>query len=325
MVWGIVLAGLYSSPAPPTERKSPAPVALAAPANFLYINPPTQAALAVGGTFTLQIKVANFASLNAWDISVQTDTAVLNPTTLTVAVDPFGANATTFSASEFVHCVNGAGSGCGITDGPGIVHSAIAGSGTPPVAPVNAILFTITYSVVATGGSYVHIFNDGLSLSGTTIAHTTQDGVYGSPANFSLTYAPTSVLGSYTVTATSLNGFAGSVSLSALSTSPVGLATSLTTANLALTSGGTASTTLKVSEGLSGTGQPAAPTGFYSVAVTGSSTVGGIPESRSAQINANLVYLSPQTQAIPGRLGFVSYLVKVANVDPFNLWDIAIK
>src|SRR3989442_14679204 len=319
MVWGIVLAGLYSSPAPPTERKSPAPVALAAPANFLYINPPTQAALAVGGTFTLQIKVANFASLNAWDISVQTDTAVLNPTTLTVAVNPFGANATTFSASEFVHCLNGAGSGCGITDGPGVVHSAIAGGGTPPAAPVNAILFTITYSVVATGGSYVHIFSDGLSVSGATIAHSTQDGVYGSPGDFRIAYAPGSLPSTYTVTARSLNSFVGPVSFSASSSSPLGLATSFPSNALTLTSGGTASTTPKVTEG------GPAPTGFYNFTVSGSGTVGGISILRSIQIVANLVYLNPMNQPLVARSATFTIQVKVANIDPFNAWDIAVK
>src|SRR3989442_9546948 len=111
MVWGIVLAGLYSSPAPPTERKSPAPVALAAPANFLYINPPSQAALAVGGTFTLQVKVANFAQFSAWDISVQVDPSVLNPTSFTITPNTLvSSNSSGVSTTEFVHCVNGLGS-----------------------------------------------------------------------------------------------------------------------------------------------------------------------------------------------------------------------
>src|SRR6266852_3266109 len=134
MVSGIVLAGFFGSPAPTTERKSPLPVVLATPSNFLYINPPAVASAAVGSTVTLSVKVASFAQFNAWDISVQTDPSILNPTAFTVP--GFGINATGFSISEFTHCINGGATpggatGCGITDGAGIVHSAVAGSGTP--------------------------------------------------------------------------------------------------------------------------------------------------------------------------------------------------
>src|SRR3989441_4559092 len=292
------------------------------PANFLYINPQFTAAATVGSTVTLSVKVANFASFSAWDISVQTDPSVLDPTAFTVP--GFGSNATSFSITEFVHCIDGGATsggtqGCGITDGPGIVHSAIAGSGTPPAALVFNILFTITYSVVATGGSYVHIFADGVSLSGATISHTTQDGVYDSPANFRLTYAPGSLPATYTVTATSLNSFVGPVSLSASSSSPLGLTTSFTSNTLTLTSGGTASTTLKVTEG------GPAPTGFYNVTVSGSGTVGGISILRSIQIVANLVYLNPMNQPLVARSATFTIQVKVANIDPFNAWDIAVK
>ncbi len=148
---------------------------------LLYINPPQQGAFPVGTMFTAQVKVANMAPFNNWDIHVSVDPTVISPTGFTIMPNVLTAN---FSITELElsHCVNGVGSGCDINDGPGVIHSATFPLGAPPaVASISGLILTITYSVVSTKPfSTIHIFNDVLG-NGTPVPtpHTTQDGAYG--------------------------------------------------------------------------------------------------------------------------------------------------
>ncbi len=240
---------------------------------LLYVNPPSQtAATSLPASFTYQIKVANIATLNGWDISVQVNPAVLNPTSLSVSGNLLAAN---FSATgvELIHCVNGMGMGCTSTDGAGIVHSSFVIFGTPPaVASISGLLFTITYSaLIVGGGSTVHIFND-LITNGSPlpVPHTTQDGVYGSvsTADFSVSVTPASqsvVQGNsttYIIGVTALGGFTGTVTLTA-TVFPTGPTTTFSTDTI---TGGSGTSSIAVSTTAS------TFTGNYTVTVTGTSS-----------------------------------------------------
>src|SRR6266702_569231 len=66
------------------------------PCPQLSIVPASQTVPAPGGTLTLLVNFTNMPSFNAWDISIKTDNAVLNPTSITL-VETFGNTAAQFS------------------------------------------------------------------------------------------------------------------------------------------------------------------------------------------------------------------------------------
>lgn len=99
---------------------------------------------AAGTTVTIQVKVQNMDQFNGWDIQVYAYPPVLNATSLSITGNDFAVNASSGSAFEIVHCVNGKGTGCISTDLPGVVHSAYGNTG---VLTGNGLLFTITYQV----------------------------------------------------------------------------------------------------------------------------------------------------------------------------------
>ena len=144
----------------------------------LYENPLTILARGVGTTFTLQIIVSGMDSFNGWDIQVATDPAVLNATGLSITGNMFESLGG--SAFEIVHCVNGKGTTCSSSDGPGIAHSAYANTA---FASGNGLLFTITYQVVG-GGPFapLTIRNDLISSSSPSgVPHFTESTYYGAP------------------------------------------------------------------------------------------------------------------------------------------------
>ncbi len=267
-------------------------------AGLLYVNPPQQGPFTAGTSVTYQVKVANVDPFNGWDMMVKTDPTAINATsTASLAVTPnlLSANFSTFLFFELIHCVNGAGTGCTIDDGPGIVHSAIVGFGPPPMtSPVSGVLFTITYTAGSNAAGFVHIFNDIISDgTPTPVAHTDQDGVYGVPPDFTIAASPASPssipVGSSatsTITLTSLNGFPGAVSLKATS-SPTGLTTSFSAPSVTLTAGGTGTSTLTIT----------APTGTapvaYTVTVNGTATVGGVPVTHLATTSVTVTPGAP--------------------------------
>jgi hypothetical protein len=195
----------------------------------LYVFPGTVPVTAVGSTFTEQIRVGNIDPFNAWDIQVMSGNTVISPQSLTITPNLLAANFTT-SVFELINCINGVGTGCTTSDGPGIVHSAVTAFGPPPqTASSSGTLFTITYKVMS-GGTFSPIapFNDIIAngATGQAVVHVTVLSVfYGTApvADFSLTASPTALSisigssGTFTITVGSINGLAGSVGITATS------------------------------------------------------------------------------------------------------------
>src|SRR5712691_2993126 len=147
----------------------------------LYVLPAHTGTMAIGSTFSVKIQVADIDPFNAWDISVQSDPTVLSPQSLTITGNLLAINFTT-TVFELINCINGAGTGCIATDGAGIAHSAVTGFGPPPQTTTSSgLLFTITYKVIGTGSSPIHIFNDVIAngATGAAVPHFTMDGSYG--------------------------------------------------------------------------------------------------------------------------------------------------
>ncbi len=237
---------------------------------LLYVNPPQQGPFGVGTSLNYQIKVANIAPLNGWDISVSIDPSILNPTGFTVLGNVLAAN---FSVTgfELIHCVNGMGTGCTSSDGAGIVHSAFVILGGPPTtSSITGLLFTITYTVLASGSSKVTIFND-LITNGSPlpVPHITQNGCYGNCAlaDFSVSVIPTSQNvtqghnATYTIGVTASGGFTGTVTLTA-TISPTGPTTTFSTDTITGGSGTSSIVAATTASTLAGT---------YTITVTGTS------------------------------------------------------
>ncbi len=250
-------------------------IPLAHAAGTLYINPPSQPVAPAGTSVTYQVKVANIDPFNGWDIMVQTDPTAINPSSLTITPNLLAANFSAF-AIELVHCVNGVGTGCTLGDGPGIVHSAVVALTPPPqTGPSSGLLFTITYTAGSGTYSPVHIFSDTFSNgTSTPVAHITQDGIYGTPqldfligADQNFLNIPQGSLAASTISLTSLNGFAGTLSLTATvsPTIPNGPTASFDKPNLVLPAGGTNSSMLTLSAIVT------TPIGNYNITVAGSS------------------------------------------------------
>lgn len=88
-------------------------------------------------------------------------------------------NETAASGSdEFIRCIQGAGAGCTISDGPDIIHSAATFS-YGIYGPINSFtLFTVQFSVIGKGVSVFHPFNDTVYNFGIPVLHQTQDGIF---------------------------------------------------------------------------------------------------------------------------------------------------
>jgi|SRR5712691_2940801 len=145
-------------------------------AGALFIAPSSQPAQTVGSTLTYEVNVTGIDPFNAWDVSVLSDPAVLNPVSISVSNNLLG------SVFQVANCINGVGTGCAITDGAGIAHSSAA-SGTGVAFGGAGLIFTITYQVMGSGFSFL-TFPAGLDTianSGATVTHTDIGGVYGTP------------------------------------------------------------------------------------------------------------------------------------------------
>lgn len=171
------LAPLTSSRSPLTPSSSPT----------LFVSPSVVPIVSVGTTFTVQIKVQNMLQFNGWDIQVFAYTTAINATSLSITGNDFEVNASAGTPFEIVHCVNGKGTGCTSTDGPGIVHSAYGNTG---ILTGNGLLFTITYQATGpyatcgcSGYSPIVLQNDLISSpsSGNGVPHATIIGGYGQP------------------------------------------------------------------------------------------------------------------------------------------------
>ncbi len=252
----------------------------------LGVSPSVQGAYVPYTTFTYAVKVTLIPPFNGWDVELAVDQGALNPisvnTTLNLFTVTFG-----FAITTIANCVNGGfgipfgmpgNIGCGVTDGPGIAHSAAVISGPPPsTKPMSGLLFIVTYQALYGTSSTVHIQNDLISNGGgTPVAHTDGDGQYGAPADFGISATvPTVPLsglpggssGTTNITLTSLLGFSGPVSLStSISPSIVNpLTATLKSSSLTVPAHGSVQTTLT----LSTTGTTL--NGTYTVTVTGKS------------------------------------------------------
>jgi hypothetical protein len=159
-------------------------------AGNVYITPALTAALPVGSTFSVQVKVGGIDQFNGWEIQIVSDPTVISATSISTAGNIFVANTTGGISFELRNCVNGSGTGCCLTscaplDGPGIADSAygytksVSGSG---------LLFTVTFKVVSDKPySPIIIQNDQFSNGGSSgVIHTTTSGVYQSVGSISV-------------------------------------------------------------------------------------------------------------------------------------------
>jgi hypothetical protein len=209
----IVLAGI-----PPINATSQAtPKLVVGPTTFLPAGSLTDTA----------IKVQSMNPFDAFDIAIVADQGALNPQSISIG--------SSLSAPLILtNCVNGAGIGCSINDGPGIAHLAAASGTGAPSAVHNGVIFTITWKAVDHVSSVVAISCQLFAFAGSQIPGISlKDNIYSStgtvPAsalpNYSISAAP--AIGvpagssqSTIVSVIGLNGFADDVALTATTSSP---------------------------------------------------------------------------------------------------------
>ena len=155
-------------------------ISAAASTGVVYLNPGSVTLQYIGISLTVQIKVSNMPQFNGWDVRILTGQAPLtiNATDVSISGNIFAANASGGSPFEIVHCVNGAGTGCTSSDGPGVVHSAF---GDTAFTSGNGLLFSVTYKVVSSSRyAPITIQNSLISSSSPTgVPHSDQNGFYG--------------------------------------------------------------------------------------------------------------------------------------------------
>ena len=201
-------------------------------AGIVYVNHPTTVVASVGTVVTVRVQVAGVDPFTGWDIQVQSNASVINPTSLSIKGNTLAVNYSE-TVVETMNCVNGAsynGSHCDPSEGPGIVHSTATGQQDhPPSGPVDGLLFTINYTVIRTGSySPLQILRAIITNNGNPVPVTTHDGVYGIPPGqgFSLTASPNSariLIGSktnITLTIASSGGYSGTIDLTRETSTP---------------------------------------------------------------------------------------------------------
>ncbi len=196
-------------------------------AGTLYVSPAKMVARPPNTMLTYQVKVASMGAFTGWDVSVVTNSSLLSPVSIDASVNLLQAN---FSASviEVINCVNGVGTGCGISDRPGVAHSSAVSSGASSTDGSSGLLFNMTYVVVGSGSGLLEI-PPGLDIifnGPVTVSHADSPGVYGTSPFFAIAANPASLaftvgsFGTSTIALSSFNNFAGKVKVSA-SISPV--------------------------------------------------------------------------------------------------------
>ena len=135
----------HQSPSP----KAPTPLVTSS-GPLVYTNPVNVSVASVGTTFTVQVVVLNMPGFDGWDIRVWAAPWIINATSLSITGNDFQVNASSGTAFEIIHCINGAGTGCAANDTAGWVHSSYGNTG---VVSGNGLLFTITYKVVGNAAS----------------------------------------------------------------------------------------------------------------------------------------------------------------------------
>jgi hypothetical protein len=160
---------------------------------------------------TFNVKVSNFPAFSGWDVYVYANDSILTPVSITLG---------NFFSSVFnvSNCVNATGLGCTGFDGLGIAHSGVASLGGD--ATGNGILFSITYIVGSRAGTPVTPFFDLVfSQIGAPISHLTRSSSFGKvgPADFTISVGPfiPPLKGFFIITLRAVNGFNGTIDLSA--------------------------------------------------------------------------------------------------------------
>ena len=215
---------------------------------------------AAGATVSSKTTIGSMPPFNFFEVYIKVDSNAINPTSISLTGSVFP------SPSILADCINGVGSGCTITDGPGIAHIAVFSSTGASTTVSKGLLFTTNYVTVNTSpGSAIAVFcfqliNAGVLVSGIK----TVSGAYGSPPKsaFTVTAAASSVSlnATDTVTVTSVNLFVGNVTVTSSATA--GLTVTPASAVASLFCQATAQVTLTISGAKGTTG---------SVTVTGTS------------------------------------------------------
>ncbi len=236
----------------------------------------------VGTQLTISINIAGLSQpYNAFDIRVLTNSSFLNPVSVNLTGGQLPA------VSLIAECINGKGTGCNSTlDVSGVVRVAINATGTSAQGG-NGHLFSITYKIVgSTTGTKIN-YQYGCSPHNVCILVTDtppcgfecvsdlpvgpQGATFSNPPTFKLSASPASLTilkpasASTTITVTSINGFSGTITLSATISPSVkhGPALSLSATVVSITPGSTSTSTLSV--GTIGS----TPVGTYGITVVG--------------------------------------------------------
>jgi hypothetical protein len=155
------------------------PTARAQTANIVAVSPTAIADLSkVSGSVTFELNVTNSAPFNLFAVSVQYGREVLR-------VHPGGLDFTrTVLGTNILigaECVDGAAlvGNCGPNDNPGVVtlELAIQGPSATP-NPTNGELFNVTFDVISTGVSQLHILQALLANNGNLIQTQSFDGYF---------------------------------------------------------------------------------------------------------------------------------------------------
>jgi hypothetical protein len=184
------------------------------------------AVASVGTIVTVRVQVAGVDPFDGWNIQVQSNQSVIDPTSLSIQGNILAVNYSE-NVFETVNCVNGVShltSHCDRSDGPGIVHSAaMSQEGSPPTHPVQGgLLFTINYTVTGSGSySPLQVLTVMITNGSNLVSVATRDGIYGIPPwqGFVLTVSPDSariLVGSkanVTLAVSSFGGYSGVVDL----------------------------------------------------------------------------------------------------------------
>ena len=224
--------------APIVRAQSPGLVCLAQPPVSSCPSSPPVIPGSVGSQLRVAVFIQNSAPFNGFEVTVLADHTILQPSGVDLTGFVF---APTFIV--LVECVGGSGPNCASTDTPDTIHVAITCFGCFNPFPTTGLLFTAVYNVVApTTGTPIG-YETGCSdssVSGTTtcvdvvngelspptVPENVQTATFTASSDFSLSASPTTLTiprgssATSTITVSGLNGFTGTVTLSA-SVSPV--------------------------------------------------------------------------------------------------------
>jgi len=220
-----------------------------------------------GATFSVAVNIQDSDSLSGFDISVATNSSVLNPLSLDL-------NDTIIPASTRFVAVDSTAS----VDGVGFARLAVVGIGFHTAAPTTGTLFRINYRVLGAISSRTELGVESIIVTGTGIPavvlpETTQGAsftVQPPEPDFTITGSPVTLnfprgsTGTSTIEVSSVNGFSGRADLS-VATSDTRITAVLSEPTVTLSDQSSASIGVMVHSIAS------TPPGDYFVTVTGTS------------------------------------------------------